>query len=144
MAGLFALLALALVCILIFVFKMVSVPLAIAAEADSRRVSVESELGQRLAALEAKQADQRDPDGIYQLGARVATAANANIVRRQGVVRFGALLDAHDLNLTCPFEYREFEVQTIGAGDVSMVQMGNQKPDRTIPTVVARIIGLRS
>lgn len=94
MTGFFALGAVAALFAAIFLGKMISVPLAVAAESDARRNAAEDALGARVAVLEALQAEQRDPDAIYQYGMIVAKVMHPTLVRQQGIIHFAALVDA--------------------------------------------------
>lgn len=113
------------------------------AETDARREAAERELGDRIAALEAKKADQRDPDGIYQLGRMVAKVVFREVHLNQGVIVFHRLDDAHDLNQNAEYEYREYRLVTARQGEGGGIQIGNQKPAVTLENLVSRIVGLR-
>lgn len=135
--------AILLLLFLIFLSKMLTVPIAIASETESRRKETENQLGERIAALERERADQRDPDLIYQLGTYAARAVYPTVQRAHSIVHFAALQDAADLDLTREFEYREYVLELINHRPGLSVQMGNQRRDVTHHEVICRIIRLR-
>ncbi len=117
--------------VVLFVWKMVSVPLAIAREANARAEGALAELAER-----------RHPDGIYQHGVQVGTVRLPQLEPSLGAAQFAQIFDAVEFNVAQPFEYRDWVLRLARCRTVSE-GMKDGVQSRALNGVEAAIIGRR-
>jgi hypothetical protein len=123
----------------VFIYKCFTVSAARVQAADQRA----SDLEQRLSDLEKQRANERDPDGIYQLGSKVAEAQHPTVLRQRSLVHFAALTGAHDLDLDREYEYRDLVLTTVNSQGGASVQNAGGRPERSILGLTCSIVRKR-
>lgn len=130
----------------VFIVKLVTVPLAMANEANEIGTKNSEVQGRKIEAMEAHIAaltapPPRDPDGVYQHGRLVGKIAVASPQPQQGIVQFQTLAGGSEFHETETFEYRDFRLTLMHCA-TQITESGIGKPSLSLwNEVVCKIEG---
>ncbi len=88
---------------------------------------------------------QRDPDGLYQFGAKAAVVELARVDGSSHLVYFAAIRNAATLKVGADFEYQDYVLHfENAANELIRISDGRaETPNRLFLKVICRIVGIR-